>query len=128
MIFSYHKDELFVKGEKGIHIEFPANIYKVAMARSNLAVFILDVFDKSIPNTDEFNRNIFAVNDKGEVVWQIEKSPHERPGPYGSGETIPNPFTGMIVDETGQLKVGDASFSYDVDIETGKLSNPEFTR
>ncbi len=128
MIFSYESNEVMVNGVKTKFFKAPAKIYKVVMPKDDLVVLLMLV--RGFEGGDDFDkcRNVFAVNDKGEVVWQIEKSPYERPGPYGSGETIPNPFTNIGITKNGQLKAFASSFLFDVDIETGKLSNPEFTK
>ncbi len=128
MIMSYESNAIYFHGKRIEILPLPARICKVVIPTEKIAVILLGMSHMDKEKYDKC-RNVFAVNDKGEVVWQIEKSPYEHPGPYGSGETIPNPFTGMIVDENGQLKVGDGGgWSFDVDIETGKLSNPRFTK
>ena len=47
-----------------------------------------------------FNRNIFAVDPKGNIKWQIQ------PSPYG-GEGRDNPFVRLWVSEQGDLIAGD---------------------
>ncbi len=71
------------------------------------------------------NRNIFCLNERAEILWQIQDSDTYRPG-LGKSEA---PFTGMRITEDGKVRVSNwDSHGYDLDIETGKLSNAKWTK
>ena len=71
------------------------------------------------------NRNVFCLNENGDILWQIQD-----PDTYRAGlPKSDSPFAGIIITEDGKLRaVGVDSWRYDVDMETGKLSNVEYYR
>lgn len=129
MKFSYIGTEVTVSGKKIKLFDAPAKIQKVIMPEDNLLIFLLNVYHVSLDETDyNQNRNIFCINESGEVVWQIEEVP-EKYCRFYNGEIMKEPFMGLWIDEKGVLKVGSSSaYDFDVDIKTGKLSNAEFTK
>lgn len=71
------------------------------------------------------NRNIFCLNERGEVLWQIQDSDTYRPGLPKSEA----PFTGMRVTEDGKVRVSNwDSHGYELDMETGRLSEARWTK
>jgi hypothetical protein len=131
MKFSYIRNELSINGKKIKFFDAPAKIYKVIMPEDNLAIFMINVYhDRDEDNKPEENRNIFAVNEKGKVVWQIEEVPDKYcRKDLNKNEIVKEIYTGIWIDEKGVLKVFiPMGFIFDVDIKTGKLSNPAFTK
>jgi hypothetical protein len=131
MKFSYIRNLLTIKGKTIKFFEAPAKIYKVIMPEDDLAIFMIDVYhEKDEDNKREENRNIFAVNEQGEIVWQIEEVPDEYCGiDSKTKEIVKESYLGLWINEKGILKVGiGRGYDFDVDIKTGKLSNPEFTK
>lgn len=64
---------------------------------------------------ERLNRNILAINSKGEIVWQIQESPH-------GGNYVSKPFTNMWLSSKGELIAGNWNgVDYKVSIESGKL-------
>lgn len=79
------------------------------------------------PDDPNKGRNIFAYDENGELLWRIEDSGFTAGGP--GGKTVKQGYTGMGPDEDGRFRVFQPiGCFYDVDLETGKISNPELTR
>ena len=72
-------------------------------------------------------RNIIAVSKSGEMLWRIVRGPIRRGGEKGPDL---NPYTGMGYAEDGRtLMVYDVGgCEYDLDSDTGEVSNPVFSR
>ena len=72
------------------------------------------------------NSNIVAVDRSGRILWRIEES---KPIDM-DGEFSPDPFIGMGFEDNGQrVVVCDMDgLTLDLDPQTGRLSNPVFTR
>ncbi len=131
MILSYTNNELFINGKTLKFFQAPSKISKVVIPRDGLFIFKLEAYNDGNINYDELDgdecRNVFAVNDKGEVVWQIEKAPCENR--TADGEVIPQSFTDVWISKEGTLKAfAPMGFCFDINVETGKLSNPRFTK
>lgn len=68
-----------------------------------------------------FNRNVFAFSADGELLWQIEESPH--------GTETDKPYVDIGVDKSGNLVAGNWNgVDYFVDIETGKIATKDFKK
>ena len=85
-------------------------------------------------NSDDFavgdplvGRNILAFDANGELLWRIPATGVMRRSVH-DGET-PEAFFGLWLDGDGKVRTGTPNgFDWDVDPDTGKISNPEFTR
>ncbi len=86
----------------------------------------LNSFDFPADDSDA-GRNVFAYDENGELLWRIEDSGFAAGGP--GGKPVKQGYTGMGPDEDGRFRVFQPiGCLYDVDLETGKISNPELTR
>ena len=72
-------------------------------------------------------RNIIAVSKSGEMLWRIVRAPLRR---GGERSRHMNPYIGMGYDEgDSTLRVADGDgCDYDLDTDTGEVSNALFTR
>jgi len=71
------------------------------------------------------NRNIFCLNERGDVLWQIQDSDTYRAGLPKSD----SPFTGIRITDDGKIRVSNwDSHGYEVNIETGRLSDARWTK
>lgn len=62
-------------------------------------------------------RNIWCFNKDGDLLWRIQ------------GTNTQKPFSGVAYDkEQAKLKTVSGSLIFDLDIETGAISNPEQTK
>lgn len=70
---------------------------------------------------DIFNRNVYAFSSDGELLWQIEESPH--------GAETDKPYVDIGVDNSGKLVAGNWNgVDYFVDIKTGKIATKDFKK
>ncbi len=85
--------------------------------------------------TDDFadedplaGRNVVCLDNKGELLWRIQNAGVTRT--TADGREIPDPFMGIGLDEDGKtIKVGIAmGVDFDLDPETGEITNPVFTK
>ncbi|AHG43340.1 hypothetical protein N018_25140 [Pseudomonas syringae CC1557] len=68
-----------------------------------------------------FNRNIFAILMTGEVLWQIDESPH--------GTQADKPFISLCCDDNDQIVVGCWNgVTYAVDAENGEIRVIQFDK
>ncbi|RMV44584.1 hypothetical protein ALP11_02718 [Pseudomonas syringae pv. papulans] len=66
------------------------------------------------PPGEVFNRNIFAFSMAGEVLWQIEESPH--------GTQADKPFMSLHCDDNDRVIVGCWNgVTYAVNVENGNI-------
>ncbi len=84
--------------------------------KQRLEVEGVNVVLLSVPPNEHFPENIFGVNEKGDVLWQIEPRPSKEPN---------NRYT-SIRDEVG-LVVGKTEDHYQrkIDPKTGKVLHEE---
>ena len=123
MAESFEQNRLTIDGkivelEKPIReiVEFPDRV---------IVLFSPDTYTGEEPGID---RNVIVVDRKGAMLWRIERSMSPTPGE--SGRT--SPFVGVgieNIDGEDVLLVYDGLGScYDLDVGTGKLSNPVLTK
>ena len=68
-----------------------------------------------------FNRNIFALSMHGELLWQIEESPH--------GTEVDKPYMNLHCDKNGVVIAGNWNgLSYSVDLHNGTVSVAAFEK
>lgn len=68
-----------------------------------------------------FNRNIFAVSNHGEIVWQIAESPH--------GTQTDKPYTSVYIGDGGELMAGNWNgVDYVVAAEDGSIKTKSFRK
>ncbi|MFW3165845.1 hypothetical protein WBQ28_15260 [Pseudomonas syringae pv. syringae] len=73
------------------------------------------------PAGEVFNRNVFGIAKSGELLWQIEESPH--------GTQDDKPFIDIAVNRDNKLVAGNWNgVAYHVDIGSGKISVDSFDK
>ena len=108
------------------HVEFEAPIDKIIKVGGAVLVLLnYDFISKSDPN---FERNVAAVDAEGTILWRIERRVGPTIGPNHTA--ILNPYVGMGWDDKKEkIVVYDmGGLCFDLDVETGRISNPVFTR
>ena len=66
------------------------------------------------------NRNVFCVDDKGEIVWQIEESPH--------GGVKEKPYISIYLSNNTPVAKNWIGVDYYIDIDDGSISVKSFNR
>ena len=84
----------------------------------------LDTLGRKDINLSEKNRNVFCLNKIGKIIWQIEDADNFRT----DSKKTDSPFVGWIIKGDIVRITNWNSFAYDLDMETGKLSNQKFTK
>lgn len=68
-----------------------------------------------------FNRNVFGVESDGEILWQIEESPH--------GTQEDKPYVNVYISKNNKLIAGNWNgVSYSVNSENGKITTVSFDK
>ena len=94
----------------------------------NDRVIIMFEFPDEMEDDPESGRNIFAYDETGKELWRIEDSGFTAPGVDEETE-VPQPYTGMGQREDGRITVFQPiGCEFDLDPETGKISNEVFTK
>lgn len=75
--------------------------------------------------TKYLDRNIFFLNEKGKIIWRVEKP--DRAGTAGY-RNIPNPFNGFSFRSGKLLAYTQAGFEYEVNLKNGKLKYLGFSK
>jgi len=125
MDFEKRDKKLIIHSREGqFEKDFKFPIREVLEIQGRLIVR-LDTLGRKDINTEEKNRNIFCLNERGDILWQIQ-DPDTYPPGFPKSDS---PFVGMRLTKDGKLRATSwDSHAYDVDIETGTLSNAEFTK
>lgn len=98
--------------------EFPFDVHEVFLWHNKLLV------RTQVPKGEKFNRNIFCLNEKGEILWQIQ-DPDERNSVVKKTDS---PFVGIYTKKEALRVANWNSYDYDVDLNTGNISNAEFSK
>ena len=73
------------------------------------------------PVGEIFNRNIFGLDADGEVVWQIEESPH--------GGGIDRPYMNILINENDELIASNWNgIDYIVSLDNGSVQVKTFNK
>lgn len=102
----------------GKHHKFSQEIREVLQLPDRIIIRLLvDDFEEGDPNV---GRNVLAFNESGEELWRIEASGYfvER------DPNVPEAYFGVDM-TVGHLRVHGADFVYDLDPDTGAVSNAE---
>ena len=76
----------------------------------------------------ESGRNIFAYDETGKELWRIQDSGFTAPRLEDDTE-VPQPYTGMGPEDDGRITVFQPiGCEFDLDPETGKISNMSFVK
>ena len=115
-------------------IEILKNILKIICDKENNSFkFENDIQQSIIKNNYIFvliksrdvNRNVYCLNESGNIIWQIEDPDLKRPNKI----TTDSPFTWIqFVDDFKLQAFNWDSHKYEVDINTGLLKNPVWTK
>jgi hypothetical protein len=126
MKVSYDSNKLVINGQKIELMPLPANIEQIVIYDDSIVVryqHVSHIKDKY----ETWYRNIFAVNEKTEVLWQIEEALSFCR--EGESKPDPAPFVNIWINDKGVLQCAiGMGVNYDVDIKTGKLSNHKVQR
>ena len=87
-------------------------------------MILLDTLGRKDIDTKQKNRNIFCLNERGDILWRIQDPNDLRK----DGKKSDWPFVGLWVKDDILGATNWNSIAYEVDIETGVLSNGEFTK
>ena len=94
----------------------------------NDRVIVMFELADEMEDDPDFGRNIFAYDETGKELWRIEDSGIVGPGREDDKE-VPWSYTGMGQEADGRIIVSEPfGFEFDLDPETGKISNPVFTK
>ena len=122
MIKRYSKSDkvLYIQDDAGEirKLEFETQIFDCLLYDNSLIVYVGN-------NSTYLGRNIFRISEDGRIVWQVEE-----PQPYlgtGAGRSVA--FSHLGLNQEGRI-IGYSlnCFTYEIYFETGKLSNPVFTK
>lgn len=69
-------------------------------------------------NEENINRNIMMINSDGNIIWRIENTLKDEGNTYADLYKIDGLWKAYLY----------RGYRYDLDIETGKISNPMFVR
>lgn len=87
---------------------------------------ILECHDTIIVRSDPpagmiLNRNLFAFTTQGDLLWQIEESPH--------GTQKDKPYVGLIISQDGLLVAANwIGLDYTVNVQNGKVAAKAFNK
>lgn len=117
--FEYDKNKLTISGGK---IEFQYNISEVKV--SNNYFFVRLEIPSGQQLTEKELCNVIAINESGNVEWQIKNYP-----PQNNSNYICSPIVGMDLDENDMLFVTDfMGRKFQVNQETGALKQSKIVK
>ncbi|MGF6110198.1 hypothetical protein [Pseudomonas frederiksbergensis] len=115
MTETWHRVEngtLWIAGQP-IYLPYPV---KEAFQHNNRLLILVEPAPDVI-----FNRNVFALSMHGELLWQIEESPH--------GTEVDNPYMNLYCDKDAAVIAGNWNgLSYLVDLHNGTVSVAAFEK
>lgn len=117
------KNSLVISGRE---VSFKEEVFE-SLQLPDRVIVLLNPAD--FADEDPFSgRNIVCLDEKGELLWRIEDAGVTRS--TADGREIPDPFTGIELNDDGKtIEVGIAAgVDFDLDPETGEISNPVFTK
>lgn len=117
--FCQDDKKLIIQSDRGVKLlEYPSKIH-IILKFNNSVIIMLGNHKPTYGD-----RNIFRISEDGKVIWQIGQ-----PTPFRNVDRSAC-FTNLWVDEiTGKLKAGSLNdHDYDIDFETGNLSNETFSK
>jgi hypothetical protein len=96
-------------------VNLPHRVIQVEEIKNQFFVMV------EAPLNITYNRNIFALNEEGEILWQIEECPHggDREKSYF---TIIHDGSGGLVAETG------FGINYQINLDYGSVTAKSFDR
>lgn len=104
--------------------EFQFKIHEALEIKDRMLVLLSTPGRKDISKETK-NRNIFCLNERGDILWQIQ----DQVETFSVKIPDDNPFVGIDVFEGKRLVATTwKGYYYDVDLETGKLSNCGYTK
>ena len=124
-MIDYVSNELMVNGKKLELMDLPAVVEKILLPDLKVIVVLYDVCDIK-EKFDAKYRNVFAVNMRGEVLWQIEPSPFKDKRRDGTIQRYA--FHNVWLTDDGRLMADDGGIEYEVNLKTGKLGKGELTK
>ncbi len=109
----------------GRTLTFDQRVDEVVVLSDRVIVELLvDDFDEDDPLK---GRNIIALDENGKMLWRIQDRGITRT--TKDGREIPESYTGLGLEDDGVVRVSTPfGFDYDLDSETGGISNPVFDK
>lgn len=120
LIVKFDENRLFVEANGGLFFKsFKVPISELLCLEERIIIRL-----KNLGEGGNSNRNVYCLNKKAEIVWQIQD-----PDDFlDDGEKTGCPFTGIKY-VNGKLRAFNwCDCVYNVDIETGKISDPDYVR
>lgn len=110
--FHVEDGKLFINGK---WIDLPYTVSGIVECGNSLVVRV------EPPAGAIFNRNIFAITEQGEVLWQIAESPH--------GTEADKPYVGIFRDKDGGVVAANWNgVDYSVNLESGSIAVKAFNK
>ncbi|MBI3313950.1 MAG: hypothetical protein HYZ83_06920 [Candidatus Omnitrophica bacterium] len=124
MSLTKEKNKVIINSSEGVFERFfDQPIYELILFQ-NRALVLIDTLGKKNATTEK-NRNVFCLNEKAELLWQIQDPDTFRPGLSKSE----SPFTGIYIDKEGRLRARNwDSHGYAIDVNTGELLEAHWTK
>jgi hypothetical protein len=111
-IFEINDGLLFIANN---HIDTPFKVEKVVYLNDQVIALM------EPPAKTAFNRNIISYSTEGNLLWQIQESPH--------GTQIDKPYTSLHINDHKQLIAGNWNgVDYAVDLENGIVTAAAFDK
>ena len=105
-------------------IKFERQIDQI-LAMSDQIIVAFGVFE--FPEDDpDAGRNVFAYDRSGKQLWRIEDAKVMRGG--RTVDKVSQGCTGLQLKEDGTIHAWVVDWRYDLDPETGEISNPKYFR
>ena len=113
-------DRVLKINDRQVEFEQPIDEFLVLEDR------VIILFEPSEEQEDDpdFGRNVFAFDETGEQLWRIQDSGFTIGSHRDDDSEVRAPYTGMGLKENGRIIVSQQiGCSFDVDSQTGKISN-----
>lgn len=115
MILKYNWNSLYING---VSVNLPAVIEKITIFNDKI-ILLLNNNEGQIVDKKSFekSRNVFCVDLEGHILWQIETPEMEK-----------DFYCNASLEDNKLIAVTWNGGTYDLDPETGKISNSRFTK
>ena len=105
--------------------EFDGDVIDVLVS-DQIVLVLIETYDLP-PDHPYRGRNVFALDRNGDLIWQIEESGGKIEDK--TGKEVPESYMEIRKSAENHIRVFQISgYSYDVDSNTGRISNSDFSR
>ena len=105
--------------------EFDGDVIDVLVS-DQISLVLIETYDLP-PDHPYRGRNVFALDRNGDLIWQIEESGGKIEDK--TGKEVPESYMEIRKSAENHIRVFPISgYSYDVDSNTGRISNLDFSR